>query len=96
MAVNKHFYLVCFDIVKDRTRYKSVKVLLSYGRRVQKSVFECLLTDREYLEMKSKLDVLIDKTVDSIRYYHLCVMCAKNVEISGLGAFSISEEVIVI
>ena len=35
------FFLVCFDISDDRIRYRTVKVLKGFGKRVQKSVFEC-------------------------------------------------------
>ena len=55
MPLNKHLYVVAFDIVSDKIRYRCVKILLSYGQRVQKSVFECILNDKQFLEMKSKL-----------------------------------------
>ncbi|WP_242637608.1 CRISPR-associated endonuclease Cas2 [Desulfobacter hydrogenophilus] len=35
------FFLVCFDIVDNRFRYRVVKILKGYGTRVQKSAFEC-------------------------------------------------------
>ncbi|HDG96778.1 MAG TPA: CRISPR-associated endonuclease Cas2, partial [Desulfobacterales bacterium] len=53
------FYLVCFDIVDDRTRQRVVKVLKGYGHRVQKSVFECSkLSEDRYLKLKNKLEDL--------------------------------------
>jgi len=80
------FYLVCFDIVDDRTRQRVVKVLKGYGHRVQKSVFECSkLSEDRYLKLKNKLEDLIDLTEDSIRYYPLCKGCVKNVEHTGIG-----------
>jgi len=80
------FYLVCFDIVDDRTRQRVVKVLKAYGYRVQKSVFECSkLSEERYLKLKNRLEDLIDLTQDSIRYYPLCKACVKNVEHTGIG-----------
>ena len=96
MAVNKHLYLVCFDIVSDRTRYRVVKILLKFGARVQKSVFECLLDDRQYVDMKSKIEAKISFSEDSVRYYLLCKNCGKNIEISGIGHFIELETLIVI
>ncbi len=45
---DKSLYLVCFDIVSDKIRYRVVKCLKTYGQRVQKSVFECMLNDKQY------------------------------------------------
>ncbi|MBC8391266.1 MAG: CRISPR-associated endonuclease Cas2 [Deltaproteobacteria bacterium] len=80
------FYLVCFDIVDDRIRYRAVKILKSYGVRVQKSVFECSsLTEEQFLKMKHRLEDCIDNSQDSVRYYFLCRQCVIKVEYSGIG-----------
>ncbi|WP_291321996.1 CRISPR-associated endonuclease Cas2 [Desulfonatronospira sp.] len=80
------FYLVCYDIVDDKTRYKVAKVLKSYGYRVQKSAFECPdLTEKSFLKMKDRLERLIDFSEDNIRYYRQCRACIKDFEHSGLG-----------
>jgi CRISPR-associated protein Cas2 len=79
-------YLVCFDIVDDRDRYKAVRVLKEYGGRVQKSVFECEnMTEEQLLKMKYRLEAVVDGVQDSIRYYALCRDCLKKFEISGFG-----------
>jgi len=80
------FYLVCFDIVDDRTRYRAVKILKGFGSRVQKSVFECPdLTEKRFLKLKLKLEDCIDHGEDSVRYYAICRDCLTKVECSGLG-----------
>jgi CRISPR-associated protein Cas2 len=80
------FYLVCYDIVDDNTRNKVAKVLKSYGRRVQKSAFECPdLTEKGLLKMKDKIERLIDFTEDNVRYYRQCRKCLRDFEQSGLG-----------
>ncbi len=78
-------YVVNYDVVDDRRRLKVAKVLTNYGRRVQKSVFECDLDDRRYLKMKQEVDRLIDHEEDSVRYYSLCSRCQRAVEVSGWG-----------
>ncbi len=90
------FVLVSYDIVDDRKRLRLAKLMKSYGERVQKSVFECRLDDRRYLTMKQGIEKLIDWELDSVRYYILCGLCVKNVEISDVGVVREDEEVIVV
>ncbi len=80
------FYLVCFDITDDRIRYRVVKVLKSYGYRVQKSVFECSgLTEEQFLKMRTSIETLIDHLDDSVRYYYLNRSCLEKFEFDGFG-----------
>lgn len=78
-------YLIAFDIVDDRVRYRAVKVLLTYGYRVQKSVFEAFLSAESRDECAQKLDELIDASTDSVRFYPLCRDCAGKGLIFGIG-----------
>jgi CRISPR-associated protein Cas2 len=80
------FFLVSYDIVNDRTRTAVSNVLENYGTRVQKSVFECVITDKQFLELRDKLERLIDHEWDSVRYYRLCKRCQEGVEVAGWGA----------
>ena len=80
------FCVVCFDICDDRTRYRAVKILKSFGVRVQKSVFECpTLTEEQFLKMQHRLEECIDNLEDTVRYYSLCKQCLLRVEKSGIG-----------
>lgn len=80
------FYVVCFDIVDDRTRSRAAKILKEYGQRVQKSVFECgRLTEEKFLKLKSRMEDLIDASEDTVRYYSLCKGCLEKAEFSGIG-----------
>lgn len=79
-------YIVCYDISDNRARYRVVKALKGFGRRIQKSVFECPdLTEKQLLDLQEKLESLIDHGVDSIHYFRLCKACTQEVEWSGLG-----------
>jgi CRISPR-associated protein Cas2 len=90
------FVVVAYDIVDDRKRLRVAKLMKSYGVRVQKSVFECILDDRRYLKMKEQVEKLIDWEDDGVRYYILCAGCVKNIDTSGVGVIMVDEDVIVV
>jgi CRISPR-associated protein Cas2 len=78
-------YIVSFDIVNDRIRTRVVKILSEYTYRVQKSVFEGLMSKDSLKEMKTKIENIIDKKKDSVRIYPLCGKCEPEVQIIGIG-----------
>ena len=45
---DKEFVLIIYDIVDNRKRVKLAKLLSGYGKRVQKSAFEAMLTTQRY------------------------------------------------
>ena len=47
------------------------RACIDYGKRVQNSVFECILTETQYVILKNKLNGIIDTEQDSIRFYML-------------------------
>ena len=75
----KELLVVTYDISNDKRRTKLHNKLLDYGTPVQYSVFECHLDQK----MKSKLDIMIKKTIrprkDSLRIYTLCARCEKQI-----------------
>ena len=77
--------LVSYDIVDDKVRVRVMKLLKNFGHRVQLSVYECDLDEPRYMEMKGGVERLIDKRVDSVRYYRLCKGCLRNVTVCGWG-----------
>lgn len=58
------------DAGKKRLR-KVAKQCVNYGRRVQNSVFECILDNAQSILLKSVLTDIIDEKVDSLRFYYL-------------------------
>ena len=69
------FYLVTYDVAKDRKRKKMSDFLLEYGVRVQYSVFECDLTEKDVKAIMEKAEELIDLATDSLLMYPLCKNC---------------------
>ncbi len=47
------------------------KQCVNYGRRVQNSVFECVMDSAKCREVQNKLEKIIDKEKDSLRFYYL-------------------------
>jgi CRISPR-associated protein Cas2 len=79
-------YVIAFDVSDDRRRYHLVRVLRSYSRRVQKSVFEAPGLGRAaYLRMRSLAEGTVDPATDSLRYYFLCEACVERIEFFGRG-----------
>lgn len=68
--------LVAYDVATDtkagRRRLRRVaNVCVAHGQRVQKSVFECVLTDTQVERFTYKLLREIELTEDSLRIYRL-------------------------
>ncbi|MEW6263963.1 MAG: CRISPR-associated endonuclease Cas2 [Thermodesulfobacteriota bacterium] len=90
------FVVISYDIVDDKKRYRLAKLLKNYGLRVQKSVFECSLDEKNYLKMKAQAEKIMDHEEDSIRYYFLCGKCQAAIQVSGWGTVSEDEEVSIV
>ena len=81
--------LVTYDVNTEtsagRRRLRKVaKACVNYGRRVQNSVFECMLDASQYALFKAELAALIDPETDSLRFYRLGNHYAAKVEQIGL------------
>ena len=65
-------YDVNTDTVSGKKRLRKVaKQCENYGRRVQNSVFECILDQAQSVVLKQSLIDIIDENVDSLRFYYL-------------------------
>lgn len=68
--------LITYDVdtisESGKKRLRNVaKSCKDYGQRVQNSVFECVLTEAQFLLLKTRLESIIDLELDSIRFYFL-------------------------
>jgi CRISPR-associated protein Cas2 len=77
--------VVSYDIRDDRRRLRVHKLLEGFGRAVQRSVFECDLTDAEYAWLRQRLERVVEPGVDLVRYYRLCEGCVRRIEGVGGG-----------
>ncbi|GAB1543361.1 CRISPR-associated endonuclease Cas2 [Scytonema sp. NUACC21] len=65
------FYVVVYDIPCDKRRKKISDLLEGYGKRVQYSVFECVLNKNKYDELRKRLRKKVKLSEDSLRFYPL-------------------------
>lgn len=68
--------LITYDVNTEtaagRKRLRKVaQQCTNYGRRVQNSVFECILDNAQCVTLKAILADIIDESVDSLRFYYL-------------------------
>jgi len=79
------FYLICYDIVNDRRRDRTARLLEGYGLRIQKSVFECTLTPDQYDFLQRRLQTkrYLNSDEDQIRFYPMSPRHRKLVVILG-------------
>ena len=68
--------LVTYDVNTEtahgRRRLRKVaQICVDHGQRVQKSVFECSLSDTQYERLRQRLLKVINEEEDSLRFYRL-------------------------
>ena len=82
------------DAGKRRLR-KVAKECVNYGQRVQNSVFECHMDSAKCRQVKDILEKIIDKEVDSLRFYYLGDKYKNKVEhIGAKPGFDVTDTLI--
>jgi CRISPR-associated protein Cas2 len=92
-AIDRFELLICYDVettsAEGRKRLRQVaKVCERHGQRVQKSVFECKLSEQIWGQMRSQLEEIIDVDHDSLRIYQLPPDRARAVEVMGKDGYT--------
>jgi CRISPR-associated protein Cas2 len=68
-------YLIAYDISENNIRSKVSEYLAGWGRRVQKSLFECDLEHDELDRIVSYIQEMIDPSEDRCSVYKICAEC---------------------
>ncbi|MBQ4849779.1 CRISPR-associated endonuclease Cas2 [Pseudoalteromonas sp. MMG013] len=76
--------LVTLDITSPRVRYRANKLILGYGERVQYSVFEIDVTQKQLNQIHQKLKKLL-KRQDKAHLFPLCGKCMGSRKADGAG-----------
>ena len=99
--VLKVLVLITYDVNtetaagKKRLR-KVAKQYVNYGRRVQNSVFECILDQAQAVALKAALAELIDEEVDSLRFYYLGNKYQTKVEHIGVDRGTAADQTLIL
>ena len=68
MRATKKFIVVAYDISNTKRRNRVVKILRQYGVRVNLSVFECMLSESQFENLKTSVAETINISHDKIIY----------------------------
>lgn len=74
----ENHYLVAYDICDNKRRRRLLKVLEDYAYRVQYSVFEMCVEEKDLIKLQSWIDKVINKKEDSVLIYELGTLAIKN------------------
>lgn len=93
--------LITYDVNTEtaagRTRLRKVaKQCVNYGRRVQNSVFECILDNAQCIQLKAELQELIDESTDSLRFYYLGNNYKTKVEHMGIDRGMKADDILIL
>ena len=93
--------LITYDVNTEtaagKTRLRKVaKQCVNYGRRVQNSVFECLLDTAQCRSLQALLTDIIDSKVDSLRFYYLGNKYETKVEHVGVEKGIAADQVLLL
>lgn len=92
--------LITYDVNTEtpagKTRLRKVaKQCVNYGRRVQNSVFECLIDQTQCVLLKAVLTDIIDLEKDSLRFYYLGNSYKTKVEHVGVDRGIAADQVLI-
>ena len=82
------YVLITYDVdtssPEGQRRLRRVaKECVNLGQRVQNSVFECLITEAQFVVLRASLASIINEELDSIRFYFLGNKWQQKIETLG-------------
>lgn len=69
-------YLVLYDITDGKRLARAAAIVLDYGVRVQRSVYEVRLGSRTLAMLRRRLAAVIKPEEDGVKIFPLCESCA--------------------
>lgn len=68
--------VIIYDITDDKRRRLLSDLLEGWGKRVNRSVFECLISSPAKLKkLKADIANIVESKTDSVRLYTVCLSC---------------------
>ena len=73
--------VIIYDITDDKRRRLLSDLLEGWGKRVNRSVFECLIPSQSKLKkLKVGITNIVEPKTDSVRFYIVCLSCIEKSE----------------
>ena len=89
-------YLIAYDISNNTDRVRTYRFLLGWGRRIQKSLFECDLKTDEIDQVKNGLHSFINPDTDRVHIYRHCADCCGQITAFGSSIEAATPSMILI
>jgi CRISPR-associated protein Cas2 len=78
------FVVVAYDISDDALRERLHKTLRRYGDAVQCSVFECVISESQFRDLRESVARLLEPSGETgVRYYGICEACRRETRTLG-------------
>lgn len=84
--MSRALWIVTYDIACPKRWRRVFKLLKSYGRSVQYSVFECRLSKAQSKALQGSLTAIVHAHEDRVHCYPLCGQCDTRTVVLGSGA----------
>lgn len=95
------YILITYDVdtisTTGQKRLRQVaKACQDYGQRVQNSVFECEVTEAQFVSLKDRISGIMNMELDSIRFYFLSSKSHGRVMMLGKKtSYDVSDAIII-
>lgn len=67
--------LITYDIANVRRLQRVARVMLDYGLRVQRSIFEVDVSPAQFRHLRERTEAEMDFQEDGVKYFPLCKQC---------------------
>jgi len=66
MRTNPTLYLVCYDVRDDKRLRRVYKIMRGFGDHIQYSVFRCVLSPRQFEQLRQRLLEVVNCDEDQV------------------------------
>jgi len=95
------YILITYDVdtvsETGQKRLRQVaKVCKDYGQRVQNSVFECEVSEAQFVMFKSRIATIMDMQLDSVRFYFLSSKShGRVISLGKITSYGVNDAIII-
>ncbi len=84
----RQIWIISYDIVCNKRRYRLDKSLAQYGQRIQYSIYQVILNTDEFSRLRKNIKQIINAQEDKVNYYRICRWCQNKTVLQGKAALS--------